>query len=78
MLLKFEGPICLKGERTISPVKVFSPKYEFPILAEINKKMLTETIETKIKIQASRLKSFNRFQVGETSDGYLENQWRGV
>ena len=77
-MLLFEGPICLKGERIISPVKVFRPKDEFPIFAEINKKMETETIETKIHIQAWRLKSFKRFQVGETSDGYLENQWRGV
>ena len=77
-MVQFAGPICLKGERSISPVNVFSPKYLVPILAEMNKKIDTEAIETKISIQDCGPNSFKRFQIGETSDGYLENQCPGV
>ena len=54
------------------------PKYEDPILAEIQKQNVTDTIDVKISIQDWGSNSFRRFQVGAILEGYLENQYIGV
>ena len=43
--------LYLKGERTISAVNVWIPKYEVPILDAMKKKIDTDKIERKINIQ---------------------------
>ena len=53
------------------------PKYLVPILAARKKKSVTNIIEMKINIQDVRSNSFNRFHIGETLAGYLENQYSG-
>ena len=50
------------------------PKYEVPILAAMKKKIVTDIIDVKIRIQDGLSNSFRRFQVGATLAGYLENQ----
>ena len=54
------------------------PKYEDPILAEIQKQNVTDTIDIKISIQDWGSNSFRRFQVGATLEGNLENQYIGL
>ena len=51
------------------------PKYEVPILAARKKKIVTDAVDAKIKIQEGVSNSFTRFQVGDTLAGYLENQY---
>ena len=73
-LFCFKGPIYLNGERIISSMDIWIPKYLVPILAARKKKSVTNIIEMKINNQDVRSKSFSRFQVGATLAGYLENQ----
>ena len=58
----------------ISCMNVLIPKYEVPILAEKKKKIITDIIDEKIRIQDGVSNSFTRFQVGAILAGYLENQ----
>ena len=71
-MFQFEGPIYLKGERIISSVNVWIPKYEVPILAAMKKKIVTKRIDMKISIQDVGSNSFTTFQVGASLAGYLE------
>ena len=73
-LFCFKGTIYLNGERIISSMDIWIPKYLVPILAAMKKKSVTNIIEMKINIQDVRSNSFRRFQVGATLAGYLENQ----
>ena len=73
-IVSFLGLVYLKGERMISSMNVRIPKCVVPILAAMKKKIVTNTIETKINIQDVGSNSFTRFQVGATLAGYLENQ----
>ena len=73
-MVYFEGPNYLKGERIISSMNVLIPKYKVPILAEIQKIIVTDNIDVKISIQDCTSNIFRRFQVGATLAGYLENQ----
>ena len=54
------------------------PKYEVPILAAMIKKIVTNIIEVKIRVQDGGSNSFTRFQIGATLAGYLENQYSGI
>ena len=70
----FKGPIYLKGERIISSMDIWIPKYLVPILAARKKKSVTNMIEMKINIQDVRSNSFSKLKIGATLAGYLENQ----
>ena len=70
----FKGTIYLNGERIISSMDIWIPKYLVPYLAARKKKNVTNMIEMKINIQDVRSNSFRRFHVGATLAGYLENQ----
>ena len=61
----------------ISSMMVRIPKYDVPILAAKRRKIVTDVIDAKIKIQEGVSNSFTRFQVGATLAGYLENQYSG-
>ena len=69
--------IFLKGERIISSLKVWIPKYEVPIFAEIKKKIETKRIERKINIQDCVSNILTMFHVGANLAGYLVNQYCG-
>ena len=67
----------LNGERIISSLKVWRPKYKAPILAETRKKNETEKIDRNVNIQDMGVKRLTRFQTGDLCSGYLENQYIG-
>ena len=64
----------LNGERIISSLKVWRPKYEAPTLAETRKKIDTEKIERNVNIQDMGVKRLARFHTTDFFSGYLENQ----
>ena len=47
----FSVKVDLNGERIISSLKVWRPKYEAPILAETRKNIDTKRIERNVNIQ---------------------------
>ena len=72
MLLKIGvSSICLKGERTISTLKVRIPNLEDPSLEEKKKKIDTERMERNRPVHPGGSNSFNRFQVAGSLAGYL-------
>ena len=64
-----------KQKQTLDQIEVEFPKCKAPILAEKKKKLKTNKIERKMKIQDIGSNSFRRFQVGATLAGNLENQY---
>ena len=70
--LSFKGD--LKGERIISSLKVWRPKYEAPILAETKKNRDTERIDRNVNNQEMGSTNLTRFHMGDLFSGYLENQ----
>ena len=58
----------------ISSENVVIPKYFAPILAENMKKIEIDMIDMKVSSHVIGLKIINRFQIGETCEGY----WGGV
>ena len=66
--------VDLNGERIISSLKVWRPKYEAPILAETRKSNDTEIIDRDVNIQDMGVKRLTRFHKGDIFSGYLENQ----
>ena len=66
--------IDLNGERIISSLKVWRPKYEAPILAETKKNRDTQTIDRNVNIQEMGSTNVTRFHAGDLFLGYLENQ----
>ena len=71
--LSFKGD--LKGERIISSLKVWRPKYEAPILAETKKNKDTERIDRNVNNQERGSTNMRRFHMGDIFSGYLENQY---
>ena len=71
--LSFKGD--LKGERIISSLKVWRPKYEAPILAETKKNKDTERIDRNVNNQERGSTNMRRFHMGYIVSGYLENQY---
>ena len=69
--------VDLNGERIISSLKVWRPKYEAPILAETKKNRDTETIDRNVHIQEMGSTNLTRFHAGDLLSGYLENQYSG-
>ena len=70
--------VDLNGERIISSLKVWRPKYEAPILAETRKKIDTERIDRNVNIQDIGEKRLTRFHTGDLGSGYRENQYTGT
>ena len=66
--------VDLKGERIISSLKVWRPKWETPILAENRKNSDTERIERNVNVHDMGAKILTRFHVGDIFLGYLEYQ----
>ena len=66
--------IDLNGERIISSLKVWRPKYEAPILAETNKNKDTEAITINVNAQEMGPTKWIRFHLGDLFSGYFENQ----
>ena len=56
--------VDLNGERIISSLKVCTPKYEAPILAETRKNNDTERTDRNVNIQFKGLKRLTRFHTG--------------
>ena len=54
----------------ISSENVVIPKYFAPILAENKKKIEIDVIDMKVSSHVIGLKIVNRFQMGETCEGY--------
>ena len=69
--------IDLNGERIISSLKVWRPKYEAPILAETRKNTDTQTIDRYVNIQEMGSTNLTRFNAGDFFSGYLDHQYRG-
>ena len=67
--------VDLNGERIISSLKVWRPKYEAPILAKTRKNKDTVTIERNVNIQEMGSTNLTRFHAGDLGSGYLENQY---
>ena len=67
--------VDLNGERIISSLKVWRPKYEAPILAETRKNIDTERIERNVNIQDVGVKILTRFHTGDFFPGYLEQKY---
>ena len=67
--------VDLNGERIISSLKVWRPKYEAPILAETRKNIDTKRIDRNVNVQHMGLKRLTRFHTGDLFSGYLENQY---
>ena len=67
----------LNGDRIISCLKVWRPKYEAPILAETRKNNDTERIDRNVNIHDMGSTSLTRFHAGDLFAGYLENQYTG-
>ena len=57
--------VDLNGERIISSLKVCTPKYEAPILAEIRKNNDTKRVDRNMSIQVRGLKRLTRFHAGD-------------
>ena len=57
--------VDLNGERIISSLKVWRPKYEAPILAEIKKNIDTERIDRNVNIQDMGVTRLTRFHAGD-------------
>ena len=66
--------VDLNGERIISSLKVWRPKYEAPILAETKKNKDTERIDRNVNNQEMGSTNLTRFHLGDFCSGYLENQ----
>ena len=66
--------VDLIGERIISPLNVWRPKYEAPILAEIIKNIDTKRTDRNVNIQDIGLKSLTRFHTGDIFPGNLDHQ----
>ena len=62
----------------ISSENDWIPKYEEQILAERRKKIDTDTIDRKVNNHENPSKIMRRFQIGDFSAGYLENQYIGT
>ena len=73
----FSVKVDLNGERIISSLKVWRPKYEAPILAETRKNIDTEIIDRNVNIQEVGVKILTRFHTGDFGSGYLEYQYIG-
>ena len=58
----------------ISSENVGIPKFLTPILEEKRKKTEIDVIDMAVSSQVIGLKIFNRFQIGETREGY----WGGL
>ena len=69
--------VDLNGERVISSLKVWRPKYEAPILAETRKNKDTERIDRNVNNQERGSTNMTRFHMGDLFSGYLENQYSG-
>ena len=69
--------VDLNGERIISSLKVWRPKYEAPILAETRKNIDTERIDRNDNIHDMGVKRLTRFQTGDLCPGYLDHQYEG-
>ena len=67
--------IDLNGERIISSLKVWRPKYEAPILAEIKKNIDTERIDRNVNIQDMGVTRLTRFHAGDLFSGYFDHQY---
>ena len=61
----------------ISCMTVFVPKYVEPTLAAMKKKIDTDKMDIKIKIQDFVSNNFKRFQVGAALAGNFEYQFSG-
>ena len=72
--LNLSVKVDLNGERIISSLKVWRPKYEAPILAETKKIKETETIDRNVNTQEMGSTNVTRFHMGDLFSGYLENQ----
>ena len=72
---KQSDKVDLKGERIISSLNVWIPKYEAPTLAETRKNNDTEKIDRNVNIQDMGVKRLTRFHTGDLCSGYLENQY---
>ena len=57
--------VDLNGERIISSLKVWRPKYEAPILAETKKNKDTETIDRNVNNQEMGSTKVTRFHAGD-------------
>ena len=66
--------VDLNGERIISFLKFWRPKYEAPILAETKKNIDTEKIDRNVNIQVKGVNRLTRFHAGDLFSGYFENQ----
>ena len=66
--------IDLNGERIISTLKVWRPKYEAPILDETRKNIDTERIDRNVNIQDMGVKRLTRFHAGDLFSGYFDHQ----
>ena len=66
--------VDLNGERIISSLNVWRPKYEAPILAETKKNKDTETIDRNVNTQEMGSTNLTRFHAGDFSFGYLDHQ----
>ena len=67
--------VDLKGERIISSLNVWIPKYEAPTLAETRKNNDTEKIDRNVNIQDMGVKILTRFHTGDFFPGYLEQKY---
>ena len=61
----------------ISSLKVWTPKYRPPILAETTKNIDTERIDRNVNNQEMGSTNMTRFHMGDLFAGYLENQYLG-
>ena len=62
----------------ISSENVSTPKYKEQILAERTKKIDTDSIDRKVNNHENSSIIMRRFQIGDFSAGYLENQYIGM
>ena len=67
--------VDLNGERIISSLKVWRPKYEAPILAETRKNKDTETIDRNANNQERGSTNLTRFHMGDLFSGNLDHQF---
>ena len=74
----FNAKVDLNGERIISSLKVWKPKFETPILAENRKNIDTKRIDRNVNVQDMGVKILTRFQAGDLCSGNFENQKFGI
>ena len=67
--------VDLNGERIISSLKVWRPKYRAPILAETTKNIDTERIDRNVNNQEMGSTNMTRFHMGDFFSGYLDHQY---